>query len=125
MTDTTLEQDKEFPEIPDDQFKLAGELSGPYGFPDVINSRRYVRLLRIVRKYGPIKEGQLADKCGEKMFMPDWSPMIQRLSSLPFEYIKLTPAGYGKASLISLTEKGEEWCKYKLDPKPTPAESTE
>jgi hypothetical protein len=119
MQETATQQEKEFPEDPDDQFKLAEELStNPFSFPNVIDSRRFVRLLRIVRKHAPITEGKLANLCEESSCMPRWQTMIQRLCSSPFEFIKLTPTGHGRAVHVSLTERGEEWCKLKIDPKP-------
>ena len=115
----------EEPGKPGDDFLLSQELVGgnPYIFPDVINSRRYVRLLRNLRKSQPIGEGILAAKCGERMFLPEWSVMVTRL--VEWGFITLTPVkDVAKAVTVSLTDKGEQWCKHKLDPKPQPEPDT-
>lgn len=109
------------PENPKDQFLLADELTGGRGFPDIINSRRYVRFMRVLRRHSPIAEGELAGRCSERIFMPEWQPMVEWF--VKQGYATLSKGSVGRSLIVSITEKGEAFCEYKLGPKPTPVES--
>jgi hypothetical protein len=92
-----------------DQFALADVLGGDY-----ITSARAMKVLRKLRN-GPITEGLLANKCGERVFLHEWTILINKL--IEAGYIKSELAGHGVAKRISLTENGAQFLDFKLGPK--------
>lgn len=123
----TKQEEERLRQDRDDQFLLAEALVGgnPFVFPDCINSRRYVRFIRNLRRHGSMAEGELAARCGERMFLPEWQPMIDWF--VKQGWVALTPGKVGRALTVTLTDKGEEWCAFKLGPKEpvTEPQSTE
>lgn len=91
---------------------------------DVVTSSRMMKVLRSLRKYGPLTEGILANRCNERAFLHDWKLLIAKL--LEMNYIASELSGQGTAQRISLTEQGEEFLMDRLGPEPEPvAETTE
>ena len=91
-----------------DQFALADQVG-------IVNSNRMMKILRNVRKYGPIVEGLLAGKCAERMFFPEWSQYINTL--LQWGWIEAKPTGKGTFRNLTITSVGEEFMEYKTGPK--------
>ncbi|SPF44749.1 hypothetical protein SBA1_550114 [Candidatus Sulfotelmatobacter kueseliae] len=83
---------------------------------DLITDKRLMKVLRNLRRWGTLGEGELAAKCCERVFMPDWEPLITFL--LEKKLIEAEKTGHGKAQIFKLTEKGELYLHEKLDPKP-------
>jgi hypothetical protein len=87
---------------------------------DVITSTRMMKVLRTLRKHGPIGEGELAMKVGERMYYPEWKHYITLL--LQWEWIKEESRCHGHARKLSLDKQGEEFLAARLDPRPAPVE---
>lgn len=83
---------------------------------DLEKSARASRFLRHLRRLSPIAEGQLAAYCGEKLYLPQWTPLLKWFETNG--YIDLTPTGRGRAVTVTITEKGEQMAADKLGPKP-------
>jgi hypothetical protein len=91
-----------------DQFALADQVG-------IINSNRLMKILRHTRKYGPLTEGELAGKCCERLFLPEWAGFINQL--LQWGWIEAKPTGRGNYRSISLTATGEQFMEYQIGPK--------
>ena len=92
-----------------DQFCLTDEFGGSF-----IDSARAMRVMRWLRKK-PTTEGVLANACGERPFLHEWTLLINRLVEVG--YIKSEFSGHGTTKLISLTENGEKVLEHHLGPK--------
>jgi hypothetical protein len=90
---------------------------------NLVDGNRYARFFRNAQKYSPIAEGELAAKCSEKMFMPDWAPMVEWFVKKNF--VDLTPAGRGRAMIVSLTENGTQFAVELFGEAAQPAKPTE
>jgi hypothetical protein len=89
---------------------LAKNVSDQFAFADqvgYVDSRRMVKVLRNTHRHAPIGEGELAIKCGERVYMPAWKELIDRM--VKWDLIKLEPTGTGRSNLISLGKAGEAW----------------
>jgi hypothetical protein len=91
-----------------DQFALADQVG-------IINSNRFMKILRHARKYGPLTEGELAGKCCERMFFPEWSQFINTL--LQWNWIEVKPTGRANYRTVELTALGEEFMEHTIGPK--------
>jgi hypothetical protein len=96
-----------------DQIALAEQVGA-------VNSVRIMTIMRNLRKHSPIKEGELAAKACERMFLPEWSQFVNWL--LEWGWIKTEPTGHGLSRRIHLTDKGEQFMAARLDPQPAPVE---
>jgi hypothetical protein len=92
-----------------DQFALSDQVG-------IITSSRMMKVLRHLRTHGPLTEGILANKCGEKIFLKDWSDLVRLLTD-DFGYISSELSGRGLTKLFSLTEKAEAFLEDRLGPK--------
>jgi hypothetical protein len=81
---------------------------------DCVTSSRAMKVLRWLRK-GATTEGILANNCGERVFLQEWTNLISKL--LEMNYIKSEPTGHGLTKRISITERGEQYMEFRTGPK--------
>lgn len=84
----------------------------------IINSSRIMKIMRNLRKLGPIGEGMLAGRIGERVCYPEWQQFIALL--VQWGWVKASLIGHGNSKEISLTALGEQFLADRLDPKPKP-----
>lgn len=97
-----------------DPFKLSEALGGDY-----VTSSRLMNILRLLRTKGNLVGGDIAARCGERVFRPEWQQLLNKL--IEFRYIAVAPTGHGTAQLISLTDAGREFLDDAIGPEEVPA----